>query len=81
MGSSNSAPAYPSSAAKDNAEDFGFVGDPYTVVDLFASWQVNERVTAGLVVDNLFDRQYTEYLNGDPSPGFNAKASLSVKLY
>ncbi|ANY78201.1 hypothetical protein BB934_08110 [Microvirga ossetica] len=66
---------------KDSAEDFGFVGDPYTVVDLFASWQVNERVTAGLVVDNLFDRQYTEYLNGDPSPGFNAKASLSVKLF
>jgi len=67
--------------AKDNAEDFGFVGDPYTVVDLFASWQLNERVTAGLVVDNLFNRQYTEYLNGQPSPGFNAKASLSVKLF
>jgi len=33
------------------------------------------------VVENLFDRQYTEYLNGNPSPGLNAKASLSVKLY
>jgi hemoglobin/transferrin/lactoferrin receptor protein len=67
--------------AKDNAEDFGFVGDPYALVDLFASWKVNERVTTGLVIENLFDRQYTEYLNGNPSPGFNAKASLSVKLY
>jgi hemoglobin/transferrin/lactoferrin receptor protein len=67
--------------AKDNAEDFGFVGDPYAVVDLFANWKVNERMTAGLVIENLFDRQYTEYLNGNPSPGFNAKASLSVKLY
>ena len=66
---------------KDKAEDFGFIGDPYAVVDLFASWKVNERTTAGLVIENLFDRQYTEYLNGNPSPGFNAKASLSVKLY
>lgn len=65
---------------KDQAEDFGFVGDPYTVVDLFATWKVNDRITTGLVVDNLFDRQYTEYLNGIPSPGLNAKASLSVKL-
>lgn len=67
--------------AKDKAEDFGFIGDPYAVVDLFASWKVNERATAGLVIENVFDRQYTEYLNGNPSPGFNAKASLSVKLY
>jgi hemoglobin/transferrin/lactoferrin receptor protein len=67
--------------AKDKAEDFGFVGDPYAVVDLFANWKVDERVTTGLVVENLFDHQYTEYLNGNPSPGFNAKASLSVKLY
>jgi hemoglobin/transferrin/lactoferrin receptor protein len=67
--------------AKDNAEDFGFVGDPYSLVDLFATWNVNERVTAGLVVENVFDREYTVYLNGNPSPGLNAKASLSVKLY
>ena len=67
--------------AKDNAEDFGLPAIPHGIVDLFASWQVNERVAAGLVVDNLFDRQYTEYLNGEPSPGFNAKASLSVKLF
>ncbi len=66
---------------KDKAEDFGFVGDPYTLVDLFANWKFNERMMAGLVVENLFDRQYIEYLNGNPSPGFNAKASLSVKLY
>jgi hemoglobin/transferrin/lactoferrin receptor protein len=67
--------------AKDQAEDFGFVGDRYAVVDLFANWKVNERVTTGLVIENLFDRQYTEYLNGNSSPGFNAKASLSVILY
>ncbi|QRM30306.1 TonB-dependent hemoglobin/transferrin/lactoferrin family receptor [Microvirga sp. VF16] len=67
--------------AKDNAEGFGFVGDPYAVIDLFANWRASERVTAGLIVENLFDRQYTEYLNGNPSPGFSAKASLSVKLY
>jgi hemoglobin/transferrin/lactoferrin receptor protein len=67
--------------SKDRAEDFGFVGDSYAVVDLFATWNINERVTTGIVVENLFDRQYTEYLNGNPSPGLNAKASLSFKLY
>jgi len=65
---------------KKNAEVFGFVGDAYALVDLFASWQVNDRVVAGLVIENVFDRQYTEYLNGNPSPGLNAKASLSVRL-
>jgi hemoglobin/transferrin/lactoferrin receptor protein len=66
---------------KDNAEDLGFIGDAYSLVDLFATWNVNERVTAGLVVENVFDREYIVYLNGNPSPGLNAKASLSVKLY
>jgi hemoglobin/transferrin/lactoferrin receptor protein len=66
---------------KDDAEDFGFTGDAYSLVDLFATWNVNERVTAGLIVENIFDQQYTVYLNGNPSPGLNAKASLSVKLY
>jgi hemoglobin/transferrin/lactoferrin receptor protein len=65
---------------KKNAEDFGFIGKAYAVVDLFASWQVDERITAGIVVENLLDRQYTEYLNGNPSPGLNAKASLSIRL-
>ena len=65
---------------KKNAESFGFMGDGYSVVDLFASWKINEKATAGLIVENLFDRQYTEYLNGQPSAGINAKASLSVRL-
>ena len=65
---------------KKKAEALGFVGDGYAVVDLFASWQVNERMTAGLVVENLLDRRYTEYLNGQPSAGINAKASLSIRL-
>ena len=36
-------------------------------------------MTAGLVVQNLLNRQYTQYLNAQPSPGLSAKASLSIR--
>ncbi|WP_112664305.1 TonB-dependent hemoglobin/transferrin/lactoferrin family receptor [Microvirga flavescens] len=68
-------------AEKKNAAALGFIGEPYTLVDLFADWNVSENVKAGLVIENLFDVQYTQYLNAQPSPGLNAKAALTVKLY
>lgn len=68
-------------AGKKNAAALGFIGDPYTLVDLFADWNVNDNVKAGLVVENLFNVQYTQYLNAQASPGLTAKAALTVKLY
>jgi hemoglobin/transferrin/lactoferrin receptor protein len=67
-------------AAKDGAEAIGLVGDAYQVVDLFASWQLSEGASANLVLSNLFDRRYTQYPNGSPSPGFNAKVSLTTRF-
>ncbi|MBM6592617.1 TonB-dependent hemoglobin/transferrin/lactoferrin family receptor [Microvirga pudoricolor] len=64
---------------KRDAEEFGFEGDAYALVDVFASYKVNDDVTAGLVVQNLFDRQYVQYLNIYPNPGMTAKASLSIR--
>jgi len=67
-------------AKKEGAAGLGLVGDPWQTVDLFANWQINERTTAALFLGNLFDERYTVYPNGQPSPGFNAKASLTLKL-
>jgi hemoglobin/transferrin/lactoferrin receptor protein len=67
-------------AAKDGAEALGLVGDAYQIVDLFAGWRFNEDASANLVLSNIFDRRYTEYPNGSPSPGFNAKFSFVTRI-
>lgn len=66
--------------AKNDAGAMGFVGEAYQLVDLFARWNINERATADLALNNIFNRQYTQYLDADPSPGFNAKLSLTVRF-
>ncbi|SOC48439.1 hemoglobin/transferrin/lactoferrin receptor protein [Rhizobium subbaraonis] len=65
---------------KDDAAATGFVGEAYQLVDLFAQFEISETTTANLALNNIFDRQYTQYLNADPSPGFNAKALLTMKF-
>jgi len=65
---------------KDDDTATGFVGEAYQLVDLFANFEVNDTTTANLQLNNIFDREYTQYLNADPSPGFNAKASLTIKF-
>lgn len=65
---------------KDEDLSTGFIGEAYELVDLFAQFEINETTTANLALNNIFDREYTQYLNADPSPGFNAKASLTMKF-
>jgi hemoglobin/transferrin/lactoferrin receptor protein len=67
-------------AAKPEAGDLGFVGEAYTIVDLFASYRIGERAAANLALNNIFDRQYTQYLNGSPSPGFNGRLSVTIEF-
>ncbi len=67
-------------AAKDGAEQLGLVGEAYQVVDLFAAWRLSEDASANLTFSNLFDRRYTQYPNGSPSPGFNAKFSFTTRF-
>lgn len=52
----------------------------YGLVDLFATYRVNDDVNADLTVKNLFNRQYTQYLDTLPNPGVVVKASLSVRF-
>ena len=52
----------------------------YGLVDVFASYLVNERVRADFVLQNAFDKRYTQYLNALPNPGLTAKAAISIKF-
>jgi len=52
----------------------------YSVVDLFAAYTVNERITTNLEVNNLFNTQYRQYLDINNSPGLNAKFAVTIRL-
>lgn len=52
----------------------------YDLVNLFAGWEPNDNVSLAISLENIFDRQYTQYLDSLPSPGFGAKFALSIKL-
>ncbi|GJD49172.1 Hemin receptor [Methylobacterium crusticola] len=52
----------------------------YGLVDLFASYQPNDRIRADFILQNAFDRRYVQYLNALPSPGLTAKAAISIKF-
>jgi hemoglobin/transferrin/lactoferrin receptor protein len=52
----------------------------YGLVDLFASYRYDENISGDIVVQNVFDRQYIQYQNGQASPGLTAKFGLTVKF-
>jgi hemoglobin/transferrin/lactoferrin receptor protein len=52
----------------------------YGLVDLFASYDLDDRVKAEFVVQNVFDKRYRQYLDALASPGLIAKAALSLKF-
>lgn len=52
----------------------------YGLVDLFASYAYNDRVTANLTVTNLFNKEYTQFLSIEPNPGLTVKAGLTIKF-
>jgi hemoglobin/transferrin/lactoferrin receptor protein len=52
----------------------------YGLVDLFASYRYDDNISGDVAIQNLFDRQYTQYLNSNASPGLTAKFGLTVKF-
>ncbi len=52
----------------------------YGLVDLFASYAYNDRVSGDLTVTNLFNKQYTQFLDIEPDPGLTVKAGLTIKF-
>lgn len=72
-----------SEASEDGSGLVGSVypaSDSYALVDLFASYQFNEAATLTLNVDNLFDKEYLQYLNQENSPGLNARIGLTMRF-
>jgi hemoglobin/transferrin/lactoferrin receptor protein len=59
-------------------EDNLLSSEAWHTLDLFLTRSLGERATLGLALNNVTNETYTQYLNTQPSPGFNALASLSV---
>lgn len=55
---------------------------PYTLVDVFADYKINENFTASFRIENLFDRYYVDALGlvQQPGPGRTFYASLMAKF-
>jgi hemoglobin/transferrin/lactoferrin receptor protein len=54
--------------------------DGYALVDLFAQYEVNPWTTLNLNVDNLFDKNYRQFLDQSNSPGFAARVGLTMRF-
>lgn len=52
----------------------------YNLFGLTVAYQPNERTTATLVVDNIFDEYYTPYLQNLPGAGLTVKGALEIKF-
>jgi vitamin B12 transporter len=53
--------------------------EDYTVVRLYAAWEINERLTVKARVENLLDEQFEE-VNGYPALGVGAYAGVTWKF-
>jgi hemoglobin/transferrin/lactoferrin receptor protein len=56
--------------------------EPYTVVDVFGEYKLNEHMTLGVSVENVGDLYYIEPLNLGliPSPGRTARADMTLEF-
>jgi hemoglobin/transferrin/lactoferrin receptor protein len=54
--------------------------DGYSIVDLFAQYEVNEWTMVNLNIDNLFDHNYRQFLDQSNSPGFSARIGLTMRF-
>jgi hemoglobin/transferrin/lactoferrin receptor protein len=52
----------------------------YGLVDLFASYAYNDRVSANFRVNNLLNKEYTQFLNVEPNPGITVKGGITIKF-
>jgi len=52
----------------------------YTVVDLFAQYEINEWAMVNLNIDNLFDRNYRQFLDQSNNSGFSARIGLTMRF-
>ncbi|MBJ3774416.1 TonB-dependent hemoglobin/transferrin/lactoferrin family receptor [Acuticoccus sp. 2012] len=65
---------------KDASELFGLTGDSYGLLDAYANYMLDEDTVASLSLKNILDREYTQYLNLQASPGFTAIFSVTRRF-
>lgn len=55
---------------------------PYTTIDVFANWKINENVEAEFTVENVTDEYYIDALSigFKPAPGRTARVGLTAKF-
>lgn len=53
--------------------------DPYARFDLALTWRAHENIKLFLVVENLFDADYEQFV-GFPAPGVNPRGGLRVRF-
>ena len=47
---------------------------------LFGEYQLNDNAILNVNIDNLFDKEYRQYLDLENSPGFSARVGLTMRL-
>jgi outer membrane receptor protein involved in Fe transport len=52
----------------------------YSLVDLFATYEVNENFSTALTLNNIFDEDYRIHRHEENEPGFSAKLSATVRF-
>lgn len=52
----------------------------YSLVDLFATYEVNEDFSTALTLNNIFDNDYRIHRHEDLEPGFSAKLSATIRF-
>ena len=54
--------------------------DGYTLVDLFGQYQFNDWATLNVNIDNLFDKNYRQFLDQSNSPGLSARVGMTIRF-
>lgn len=62
----------------EGRQDGVLTSEAWSTIDLFLTRALGAWGTIGLALNNITNETYTPYINTQPSPGFNALASLSL---
>ncbi|MFT3670623.1 TonB-dependent hemoglobin/transferrin/lactoferrin family receptor [Aestuariivirga sp.] len=67
-------------AAQDRVPTGGIPADAYNLVNLFASYQVNDSLKLALNAENIFNEDYRRYLDGTDSSGRSMMFTVETRL-
>ncbi|WP_226577118.1 TonB-dependent hemoglobin/transferrin/lactoferrin family receptor [Acuticoccus sediminis] len=66
-------------AAKDD-ESLDITSEAYTLLDAYVNYDITEDTAVRLTLKNILNKQYTQYLDLEPSPGFSAFLTVSHRF-